>query len=201
MPSTTEIKIRIVQVAIAKGVAPLLALAVAKTESNFNPSALSPAGAIGVFQLMPGTAGDLGVDPWNWEENIDGGIRHLAYLLSKYPGRQEFALAAYNWGQGNVNRVLNQSSSTAYPSTTVISSFPINIFLAALPAETSSYIPKVMNNMIVLQNDSALIGAGGGGGDIITPTPSPGVEISDSDIKIIAGVTVGILLIVMLLRK
>ncbi len=86
------------------GVPEWLALAVAKTESAFNPSARSSAGAIGVMQLMPGTAADLGVNPNDTGQNIDGGVRYLSQLLAKFNGDTSLALAAYNAGPGAVSK-------------------------------------------------------------------------------------------------
>ncbi|HMM21560.1 MAG TPA: lytic transglycosylase domain-containing protein [Selenomonadales bacterium] len=82
-----------------------LALAVATAESGLEPSAVSPAGAAGVMQLMPETAQRLGVrDIYNPQENIDGGVRYLKQMLNTFNGDVAKAVAAYNAGPGAVQQ-------------------------------------------------------------------------------------------------
>ncbi|MBF0261299.1 MAG: lytic transglycosylase domain-containing protein [Magnetococcales bacterium] len=96
---------------------------VIKVESNFNPKAVSHAGAQGMMQLMPGTAAELGVkDAFNAEENIMGGTLYLSRLLDRYDGNVRSALAAYNWGMGNLER---QPAS-------------------AMPGETRRYVARII---------------------------------------------------------
>ena len=115
---------RIVQEAGEKyGVESSLIKAVIQTESSGNPLAVSPAGAQGLMQLMPKTAVELGVrDPFDPAQNILGGTYYLRRLLDRYQGDRKLALAAYNWGMGNVENRLE-----------------------SMPRETRNYILKVEN--------------------------------------------------------
>ena len=90
------------QAATAANLSPTLLSALVWQESRWNPAAISPKGAIGLAQLMPGTARDLGVNPADPAANLIGGARYLRYLLDQFGGDVEKALAAYNAGPGRV---------------------------------------------------------------------------------------------------
>jgi membrane-bound lytic murein transglycosylase D len=110
----------------------------AEIESSFNPQARSPAGARGLFQLMPETARGLGLDLWPSDQRTDPELsaRAAATLLRRLHGRfgtWPLALAAYNAGEGRVSRELKKHASTDYAT-----------IAEHLPAETRLYVPKVL---------------------------------------------------------
>ncbi len=81
---------------------PSLLSAIAETESNYNQSAVSSAGAVGIMQLMPDTAASLGVNPYDARQNVEGGAKYLHGLLETFGGDVRKAVAAYNAGPNAV---------------------------------------------------------------------------------------------------
>jgi hypothetical protein len=94
----------LVKAAIEQGLEPDFVRSVARIESNLQQNAVSPKGALGLMQLMPGTASKLGVDPTLAAENAQGGAMFLRQLLIRYNGDAVLALAAYNAGPGAVEK-------------------------------------------------------------------------------------------------
>jgi soluble lytic murein transglycosylase-like protein len=102
--STAEVEAAINEAANHHGVDPNLVKAIIKVESNFNPRAVSNKGAMGLMQLMPGTARNLKVqNPFDVHQNVDAGVRHFRRLLDDYKGDVKLSLAAYNAGEKAVN--------------------------------------------------------------------------------------------------
>ena len=103
--SNPEIEKIVDRIAGEQGVENTLVHSVIQTESNYNPIAVSPKGAQGLMQLMPATARRFGVsNPFDVSENIQGGVRYLRFLLEYYQGDYAKAIAAYNAGEGAVDK-------------------------------------------------------------------------------------------------
>ncbi len=117
-----------------QGLDPNIALAVARQESGFNQAARGPGGEIGVFQLMPGTARDLGVNPLILMENIGGGIAYLKQGLNAFGGDLAKALAAYNAGIDRVSKAVAAGAD----------------WFARIPASTQGYVSKIMASLGLL---------------------------------------------------
>ena len=125
------------------GVPEELILAVIKKESGFKNNLTSPKGAIGLMQLMPATAKGFGVkNPWDPQQNIDGGVRVLKTLLNYYNGDVMLALAGYNYGMGNVNDRLAGKPRN------------INAIYDSLPFETRHYVKTVYSDYIASQENA-----------------------------------------------
>ena len=113
------------------GVDSNLVKAIIKVESNFDPNVVSSAGAKGLMQLMPENCKALGVeDPFNIEQNIEGGVKHIKEYIDRYDGDIEMALMAYN---GGPTRMMNRGVTSIDD-------------IYKMPKETQNYVPKVMSS-------------------------------------------------------
>lgn len=130
---------KVVAAAGRHGVPADLAVRLARQESGLRQFysdgrlVASSAGAMGVMQLMPATAAELGVDPRDEDQNIDGGMRYLRQMYDRF-GEWKVAVAAYNAGPGRIAKVLKQQST--------------------LPAETSNYVLAIMGEPFSSSNDT-----------------------------------------------
>lgn len=135
-PAVDPVKVRVLQnnpyaqaaarAAQQSGVDPALYLSMIDAESGWNPGAKSPKGAVGLAQLMPDTAKELGVNPNDPAQNVRGGATYMGSLMQRYQGDQTKALMAYNWGPGNVDAWVQKGANPA-----------------DIPAETQAYVRKV----------------------------------------------------------
>jgi hypothetical protein len=116
-----------------------LVKAVMKVESGGKQEAVSAKGATGLMQLMPGTARELGVDPKDPQENVEGGSKYLQRMINKY-GSKELALAAYNWGPGNIDRAIKQVKAAGKKVT-----WQSVLDEVKVPKETRNYVSKVIS--------------------------------------------------------
>lgn len=104
--STEEVKQNIIRQANSMGVDPAIVLSIAKTESGFRQEAKGLGGHIGVFQLSPHTAKTMGLNPYDLDDNIKGGITYYKNMYNRF-GSMELAVAAYNSGPEAVKRCKN----------------------------------------------------------------------------------------------
>jgi soluble lytic murein transglycosylase-like protein len=118
---------QIIAEAQAQGLDPRIALEVAMAESGLKQNAVSAKGAIGVFQLEPATAAQLGVDATVLEQNIRGGVAYLLQMLARFGGNVQAALAAYNAGPERVTAAIQAGGN----------------WLSRLPSETRAYVAKI----------------------------------------------------------
>lgn len=143
---------------------------IARHESNYNAEAKGPVTksgerAEGVMQLMPGTARDMGVEnTMDAQQNIRGGTRYFAQLLSKYNGNEALALAAYNWGPGNVDKVGGD--------------------LTKMPAETQAYVKNVLASAAAGERGPAETSrqVAGTGAPAVSPAAQAGLTALDREI-------------------
>lgn len=156
LKATPDVGTMVTQEAQRQGVDPALALSVARAESNLNPAARSPKGAVGPMQLMPATAAGLGVDPTDTAQNIQGGVDYLKQQLARFQD-PELAVAAYNAGPGAVQKA---GGVPNYP-------------------ETQAYVGKVMGGaQLSKMSDADLMAALGVKAPAVQPQAPPAPRAS-----------------------
>ncbi|MEN6535585.1 MAG: transglycosylase SLT domain-containing protein, partial [Bryobacteraceae bacterium] len=111
------------------GLDPAMVIRQCQTESNFDQSAVSRCGAIGLLQLMPATADELKVNPRDWHANLCGGMKYLARMTAMF-GDPAKGLAAYNCGPGRLSTILREHGDD---------------WREHLPAETKGYLEKILS--------------------------------------------------------
>ena len=125
---------QITAAANSAGVPAWLALNIAQRESSFNNNAIGSAGEIGIFQLLPSTAAQLGVDPTDPTQNIAGGIAYLSQLLNEFGGDTQKAAAAFNCGPTCVANAITSAGSTGN-------------WAAYIPSSTQAYVAGVTGSL------------------------------------------------------
>lgn len=134
---------QITQAANAAGVPAWLALAIAQRESGFSNAAVGSKGEIGIFQLLPSTAAQLGVDPTNPTENIAGGVAYLAQLLRTFGGDTQKAAAAFNCGPTCVANAVSSAGDG---------------WAALVPSSTQAYVVGVTGSLPAFATPNASAG-------------------------------------------
>lgn len=127
------------------GVDPMLVRSVIKQESGGRADAQSGVGATGLMQLMPGTASDVGVrNSWDPDQNVEGGTKYLSQMIKQFDGNVPVALAAYNWGPGNMRKLIRKTGST-----------DINELMQYMPKETQGYVQNITRSHAAYQEQAA----------------------------------------------
>lgn len=158
-----------IQAGQRNGVDPAVLARQARTESGFNPRAVSPAGARGIMQFMPGTAQRFGVDPTNAPQSIEAAGEYMAANQKLFGGNTGLAAAGYNWGEGNVQ---NWLKSGADPS--------------RMPEETRKYVQSVTGKPVeawLTGNTATPAGGAPAGGETATVSGLPPRQLLSAMLK------------------